>query len=77
MSGYTSAVPAARTPEQLTHEELIALVRTIRQELWPGGRWDSDWDSDTLGEIGNAMVAYGLDPLPPKEEEEEGAAESK
>jgi hypothetical protein len=49
-----------RDPSELAYDDLIELVRTLQATLWPNNSPDHEWDSDTLGTIGNIMSDAGL-----------------
>jgi hypothetical protein len=44
---------------QVRPEDVLAQLRAI---LWPDDDTEHEWDSDTLGEIGNALIEGGYCP---------------
>lgn len=49
-------------PSELSHEDLVALVRDIQETVWPGGDRDAEWDSDTIDEVATHLINAGVGP---------------
>jgi len=53
-------------PSQLTHAELVKLVRQLQGILWAGddGKPDDgvEWECDTIEHVADALSDYGLQP---------------
>ena len=61
-----------REPKDLTYEELLRIVENIRDIMWPEDNPDEDWDSDTMGWVGNELTCCGLHRVAKEEQEEDG-----
>ena len=52
---------AMRDPGDMPYDDLVELVRTIQQTMFPGGQ-QIEWGSGTLGSVGNILDDAGLSP---------------
>ena len=60
-------MPRLRDPSSLTHAQLTTVVRSVQNILWPGGDMESQWSSDEIDMVANALARAGLDkPAPAK-----------
>ena len=53
------------SPEEIADlpaSDLVEIVLALRRVLFPDGSADQEWDSDTLGQIAEVCVRYGLVP---------------
>lgn len=50
------------TARDLTPEELVDIVDSLREILWPGGKTDESWSPDTIGQVALKLQSYGLEP---------------
>lgn len=64
--GYSSLTDEGLQLAEKLEERGVAdaevVLRELAEILWPGGDADHEWDSDTLGEIGEVMYRAGLRP---------------
>jgi hypothetical protein len=61
----------AKSPEELTKEQLAAVVTVIQRALWfDDGKWDPDLPifPETAHEIADLLADYGLKPEPCEED---------
>ncbi len=58
-------------PESLEYEDLVELVRTFQETLWPKGDADQEWSSDTTAALAGAMNDAGLGPDDPDDEDDD------
>jgi len=49
-------------PSELDLNDLVALVETIQNTLWPDGDRDAHWDPSTIEAIAGALQDAGLGP---------------
>lgn len=50
------------TAKDLTQEELVELVDSLVETLWPRGNRDESWTPDTIDQLALKLQSYGLEP---------------
>lgn len=49
-------------PGDLTKDELLLIVESIRETLWPLSNPDNEWSADTADHIASVLDQYHLRP---------------
>jgi hypothetical protein len=66
----TFAEPMMKRAQELTHEQLVAIINDLQSILWKeGSAWNADktWDAGTIESVAAVLEDAGLRPQPPSD----------